>query len=94
MTTETAKPAIEQYDNALRYMVPSSKGDSVYLVDLGAYGGNGMCDCPDFQCRHSPILKTGAKPNDKLRCKHIRAARTHLTDRIIKRLRHNASQET
>ena len=77
---------ITQFDNPLRYMVPSDSDKGEYLVELDAYGGNGKCTCKDFVCRKEPELKTGAKACEGLRCKHIKRARGKLVDQVIRQL--------
>lgn len=77
------------HDGPLRWIVPSSsKPGEVHLVELDAYEGNGRCSCPDFTCRHEPVLRETPKLGgvDKTRCKHIRKARNKLLDDLIKRL--------
>ena len=68
-------PVIHQpFDSPLRWMIESRSHpnrDGGYLVDLGAYGGRGCCQCPDFQCRVGPATKTGRWVS----CHHIRVAR-------------------
>ena len=68
----------------LRFRV-SSRQPSVppYLVDLGAYKGNGQCDCKDFQCRHQPKLERGAAPHPSRRCFHVKLARAYLCNAFI-----------
>lgn len=37
------------YDNTLRFTVRSGSDPHVeYMVELDAYNGNGVCDCPNF----------------------------------------------
>jgi len=78
----------------LRFLVRSSTTSEEYLVDLAALNGNGSCTCKDFQCRIEPKLSRGQKPPRYL-CKHLRAAREHLTNMLIKEfIRRYPSHET
>jgi len=82
------------YDGPLRWLVPSSsKPGEHHLVQLDAYGVNGCCTCPDFTCRHEPILKADPRLGgvDKTRCKHIRKVRQAFIDRLIDELRSKAA---
>ena len=75
---------IESYDS-LRFLVPSRNGRGEYLVDIGAYSGNGACNCKHFEVRMEPKLKLG-RFQRALRCKHIQAARSFFTDAVINHL--------
>lgn len=51
------------YDNALRFMVESrTTPGKEYLVDLGAYNGQGRCVCRDFEIHFEPYLRRGFTP--------------------------------
>lgn len=89
MTTHTQQltGACEPYDHPLRFTVRSqSEPGSAYIVDLGAWGGNGSCNCPHFQFKLRRLLQAGALPSPKLRCKHIATARATFVDVQIKRI--------
>ena len=46
-----------------------STGGDEYLVELGAYAGNGWCGCMQFQALHQPHLE---RNDDTIRrCKHL-----------------------
>ena len=51
------------YDSILRCKVPSrsTPGDT-YVVDLGAYNGEGRCACRDFEVRYEKFLARGMTP--------------------------------
>ena len=50
----------EVYDSALRFTVQSRRRpNETHLVDLGAYGGEGRCDCKDFATRFEKFLRRG-----------------------------------
>lgn len=64
------------------YRVESESGNAPYMVDLKAIGGQGQCDCSDFQCRVGPVLsgrKTAPKDNPLWApfCKHLIRAILH-----------------
>ena len=80
---------VRRYNPPLQWMVASEEqaGDAEvppYLVDLGAYGGNGECCCKHFLCRLAPELKAGRRPGPATRCKHIKAARECLLNHYIR----------
>jgi len=54
------------------YTVLSRSTGGAWRVDLEAYGGNGACDCPNFQFACRPALENGARPSMSLRCYHIK----------------------
>ena len=81
---------IESYDS-LRFLVPSRNGRGEYLVDIGAYEGNGSCNCKHFEIRMEPKLKLGSYSR-ALRCKHILAARAFFVDAVIKHLSDEAKK--
>ena len=64
------------YDSPLRWQVTSggTKGNGPYIVDLGAWAGNGECQCWDFQCKRLTAARAGVAT----RCKHIPVARAAL----------------
>ncbi len=74
---------IRQFDNVLRWFVPSHSRNIDHLVDLENYGGNGSCTCEHFTFTLERILQKGAKPGDEWRCKHIIQARAALADLLI-----------
>lgn len=79
---------VEPYEGEfLRYMVRSkSRPGHTWLVDLSSYDFNGFCPCEAFTFRCGPELARGAKPSNKLRCSHIRSARSFFLDEILPRL--------
>lgn len=53
----------EIYDSILRWTVASrSNPADTYVVDLGAYGGEGRCACKDFSIRFEKFLQKGLTP--------------------------------
>lgn len=72
---------VEPYDH-FRYQVRSFSGDQPYLVDIAAHDWIGQCDCPHWIARLGPKVRTG----ERLRCKHIMAAREVALDDIGPRL--------
>ena len=77
------------YEPPMRWLVPSgSQPGESHLVQLDAFGVNGRCSCPDFTCRHEPILRADPTTGgiDRTRCKHIRLVRQHFLDGIIKEM--------
>lgn len=79
---------IHPHDNVLRFRFTSdSRPDVAHVVDLGEFEGFGECSCEDFQFRILPRLIRDATDTAGLkRCKHITAAREHLTDQLISRI--------
>jgi len=76
---------IHPHDHILRFRFTSdSRADVAHVVDLGEFQGFGECSCEDFTFRLLPALTRGEKP--AFRCKHILAAREHLTDQLISRV--------
>lgn len=64
-----------EYDNALRYMVPSEHPqgpDDRYLVELDSYGGNGSCCCHHFAMRCEPLLRRRISPREAVEKKLIK----------------------
>jgi len=71
-------------DDILRYTVDSrSRAGVTHVVELDLYDGNGGCTCEHFSFKLEEHLKKGAKPQDRLRCKHIHESRAALVDDII-----------
>lgn len=65
------------FDYPTRWLeLSSSENGSSYLVDLGAYGGNGSCTCKAFQFNCEPRVRRG----EVSRCRHIESARRRFTD--------------
>lgn len=72
----------------LLYLVQSEHGHPDYLVDLGAYWGNGACDCMHFRVRLEPKMRhLQSRPADWPKygymCKHIIASRRSLLQEVI-----------
>lgn len=68
----------------MRYVVDSHSRTGVqHAVELEHYNGNGSCTCENFSFALERHLRGGAKPCDKLRCRHIKEARAQLVDDII-----------
>lgn len=64
-----------EYDNALRYQVPSNHPtgpDDKYLVELDSYGGNGSCCCKHFATRCEPLLRRQVSPRTAVQEKMIK----------------------
>jgi hypothetical protein len=75
-------------DHPLRYIVDSHTTQGVqYVVELESYPNqedcNGSCTCPHFSFRLEPHLRDGARPSDRLRCHHIKEARTKFLGTVI-----------
>ena len=81
----------EPYDSPLRWLVESSTSThKPYMVDLGAYNGNGECQCKYWQCNVGPKVKSGTPAN----CKHIRIARERFTNWAIQAFKqHDQNQK-
>ena len=68
----------------LTFHVRSDHDGKPYRVELAAYGGNGTCECSDFQIRRRPMLER--KEVERSLCKHLRRAREYFVDELIKRM--------
>lgn len=57
------RPLPVPFENVLRWWVHSHTiPGKVYLVDLGAFGTNGECQCKNFACELAPLLARGITP--------------------------------
>ncbi len=70
----------------LRFFVCSrTDPNQRYLVDLEEHDFNGLCGCPGFSYRMSPLInKPGWKPGAETQCWHIRMARYYLTEKCLR----------
>lgn len=76
---------LHPHDHVLRFRFTSdSRKDIAHVVDLGEFDGFGECSCEDYTFRILPQLVRGEIPATK--CKHILAAREHLTNELISRI--------
>ena len=71
----------------LRPEVKSLTREHWHQIDLGAYRGNGSCECEDFEHRCRRKLEMGAPPSPSTKCQHIIEAREALLNETIDRLR-------
>lgn len=72
-------------------MVDSSRpGVKPWLVDLEENNAVGQCNCERFYYNIQPRINEGKHVTA---CKHIRAAREHLLDRIIREATANARRQ-
>lgn len=79
---------VRPFDNPLRFHVVSdSQREIEHLVDLAENGTFGKCSCQHFEFRLQPALDQGITPDASERCKHLKAARDHLCDQVIARLK-------
>lgn len=77
---------VTQYDN-FRYLVRSYgsgpiENERQYLVDIAEFDWIGQCDCPHWITRLGPKIRQG----ERLRCKHVVAAREAALDDIGRKL--------
>ena len=72
--SENPDIGIFQYDGPLRYIVNG------YLVDL-ELGPKGVCGCLRFETHVAKMIRLGSP---MVTCKHIRAARDFLRNRILR----------
>lgn len=80
---------IKPYNGLTQYLViPQSKGEEDYLVDIGFNKGNGKCSCLHFQCRLQPAFARTGKPGEDTRCKHIKAVRQKLAYDLLETFLH------
>lgn len=70
-----------------RYHVASRSGPHPHLVDLMAFNFNGQCDCENFLFRMRPLLERGCAPDAELRCWHLKRARAHFTETMLRALK-------
>ena len=76
-----------------RYWVASENSKSWHLVDLTERGGQGACDCHDFQCRANPNWRRFGKHIPwgrvgRTDCKHIHVAKMKVDRDFNVSLRH------
>lgn len=69
-----------------RYHVRSRGGDSDHLVDLSENGFYGQCSCEAFRFKYGPKLAGGIPLDNSLQCYHIKLARRHFTETMLRRL--------
>ncbi len=80
---------IEPFDHPLRFHVSSETSGSVdkHLVDLAENGTFGKCSCQHFEFRIQPLIDAGERLMPLDRCKHLKAVREDLVDRVIEGLK-------
>lgn len=93
---------------AMRYLVESwGSSQEPHMVDLLANGGNGACDCVDYQTRCFPNFKEIGKPVDywkiprkgvvaalnpqRTRCRHITASMKKWTEDTLRDINNHVS---
>lgn len=83
METSTDKccERVKDYD-IFRYLVRSYNDEKEYLVDISENEWRGQCDCPHWTARLGKKVRSG----ERLRCKHIAAARDYALDGLGRRL--------
>ena len=83
-----SEPKIQPIAGELfRFYVPSlSEPNYPRTVDLEDYQFNGACDCQRFKFNCEPKLSRGAAPEDKLRCRHLKDARSFFLDEILPKI--------
>jgi hypothetical protein len=67
----------------MRFWIRSRTSPDPHLVDLQEYNLNGFCSCQDFEFRRQPKLPADADNPDATRCRHIRAVREWLLNRVL-----------
>lgn len=79
---------IEPYDHPLRFHVTSeTEPGAKHLVDLAENKTFGKCSCQHFEFRIQPLIDAGQSLMPIERCKHLKAVREDLVDRVIAGLR-------
>jgi hypothetical protein len=82
---ESLYPDVRQDDSEpYSFWVLSSDGRNEYKVQLHLYNFNGWCGCQNYEFACWPELSRGAKPEDRLKCKHIKRARDFYLDKILR----------
>lgn len=80
-TNPTPPDPAEVFDTCLRWHVQSRTAEGeTYLVDISAYGFNGICQCPDFACRFGPILTQGVTAEEALAAGLVKLRPYHFGD--------------
>jgi len=81
---EPGEPIIyEPFNGPLEWQIPSSESvHAPYVVNLGAFGCRGSCQCRWWITTVGPKVKKGKWVS----CKHIQIARQRFTDWIIREL--------
>ncbi len=79
---------ITPYDHPLRFHVDSeAKGATdKHLVDLAENEFFGKCSCQHFEFRIQPLIDAKERLMPVDRCKHLKAVREYLLDRVIESL--------
>jgi hypothetical protein len=84
-------PGVSYSGDFLVFWVESDQsGVAPYRVDLENFGGNGQCDCPDFDFAKRVLigvtkttkrqaLLSGEIPSSRFECKHIVRAKRYFT---------------
>ena len=72
---------VKDYD-VFRYLVRSFNDSNEYLVDISAHDWVGECNCIHWTARLGKKVRSG----ERLRCKHIAAARDYALDGLGRRL--------
>jgi len=67
-----------------RYHVESRSGNQPHLVDLSENGFYGQCSCELFAFKYGPKLKHGIPLDQSLMCYHIKKARQHFTESMLR----------
>ena len=79
---------IHTHDHVLRFRFESdTRKEIAHVVDLAAFEGFGECSCEDFQYRVMPAIVRDGIGYAGRRCKHLLAAREHLAQQVIDRIR-------
>jgi len=72
---------VTDYDT-FRYLVKSFTDSTEYLVDIAEHDWIGECNCPHWIARLGKKVREG----ERLRCKHVNAARDYALDGLGRRL--------
>lgn len=74
------------YGEPFRYHVRSRSGPHQHLVDLSENGFYGRCDCEAWLFKYAPKVAKGIPLDNSLQCHHIKLARRHFTETMLRRL--------
>lgn len=69
-----------------RYNVRSRSGNVMHLVDISENGFYGQCSCEAFRFKYGPKLTHGIPLDNSLMCYHIKMARKHFTESMMRRM--------
>jgi hypothetical protein len=69
-------------------------GRKPYRMEMDAFDGNGVCECPDFMARKWKHLKRGARSDGtKFQCKHLIRGHLYLSRKLLAMIKAEANKK-